>query len=71
VLILVLVVVVPVAVAFIARRLADHPAVLVVRDLGIAVYIVARFVYRLGRIVVRYIAGEVRSWQVSRSASRA
>jgi anti-sigma-K factor RskA len=71
VLILVLVVVVPVAVVFIARRLADHPAVLVVRDLGIAVYIVARFVYRLGRIVVRYIAGEVRSWQVSRSASRA
>lgn len=68
---LVLVLVVPVAVVFLARRLADHPAVGVVRDLAIAVYIVARFVYRVGRIVVRYIAGEVRSWQVSRSSSRA
>lgn len=68
---LVLVLVVPVAVVFLARRLADHAAVVVVRDLAIAVYIVARFVYRAGRIVVRYIAGEVRSWQVSRSTSRA
>jgi hypothetical protein len=71
VLILALILVVPVAGVFVARRLADHPAVLVVRDLAIAVYIVARFIYRLGRIVVRYIAGEVRSWQVSRSTSRA
>ncbi len=70
-LILVLVLVVPVAVVFVARRLVDHPAVLVVRDLAIALYIVARFVFRLGRIVVRYIAGEVRSWQISRSTSRA
>lgn len=70
-LVLVLLVVVPVAVVFAARRLAGHPVVLVGRDLAIAVYVVGRFLYRAVRLLVRFVVGEVRSWQISRSSSRA
>ncbi|MBS2962095.1 hypothetical protein KGA66_03480 [Actinocrinis puniceicyclus] len=70
-LLLVLLVVVPVAVVFAARRLAGHPMVLVGRDLAVSVFLVGRFVYRAARLLVRFIVGEVRSWQISRSSFRA
>lgn len=61
-LIAVLVVGGPVAVVFAARRLAGHPLVVLVRDVAVSVVLVARFAYRGGRLVVRVVAGEVRSW---------
>jgi hypothetical protein len=56
----------PVAVVFAARRLADHPAVLVARDVLIAGFLVYRWLFRLTRSIVRFVAGEVRSWAPSR-----
>jgi hypothetical protein len=51
-----------VAAVFAARRLAAHPAVTLVRDLGIAVFLIGRFLYRGGCLLARLVAGEVRSW---------
>ncbi len=65
----ILLVVVPVVALTLARRSADHPAVVFVRDLLVSAFLIGRFLYRLARSIYRYISGEVRTWSLSRSSS--
>jgi hypothetical protein len=69
VLVLVLLVVLPVVALTLARRSADHPAVVLVRDLLVSTFLIGRFLYRLLRSIYRYVSGEVRTWSLSRSSS--
>lgn len=64
---LVLIVVVPVVALTLVRRAAGHPAVRFLLDLLSSALILARLLYRCARFVYRLIAGEVRSWTLSRS----
>jgi hypothetical protein len=66
-LILVVVLVGPVAVLTFARRAGSHPAVRLLADICASVALLVRSVYRAARFLVRFLAGEVRSWTLSRS----
>jgi len=63
----VVVVVVPVLALTLVRRAAGHPAVRFLLDLLSSALILARLLFRFVRFVYRLVAGEVRSWTLSRS----
>jgi hypothetical protein len=57
----------PVVALTLARRAAGHPLVRFLLDLLTSALILARLVYRLFRFLVLFMAGEVRTWRLSRS----
>lgn len=63
---LVVLLVVPPVALMLARRAADHPAVVFARELLVAAFLLYRFLFRLARSIGRYIGGEVRTWLPTR-----
>lgn len=61
-LVAVLVVVGSVIALTIARSLADHWLVVLVKELATSAFLLGRLLYRGGRALVRLIRGEARTW---------
>ena len=62
VVLLLLLLVGPVVALTVARRLAGHWLVVLVRDLFVSALLLSRALFLGARFVVRLISGEVRSW---------
>jgi hypothetical protein len=64
VIVVVLAVVVPVVALTVARSLADHWLIVLVKELAISLFLLCRWLFLGGRFIVRYVRGEARTWSI-------